>query len=68
MINAITGSMLDSDSRAYLDFTQGSAANSLGHSPAVLVAEHQQGVRLWVDDLRAFVPLCPEADAQPGRP
>ena len=27
-----------------------------------LVAEHQQGVRLWVDDLRAFVPLCPEAD------
>ena len=29
--------MWDSDSRAYLDFTQGSAANSLGHSPAVLV-------------------------------
>ncbi len=28
-----------------------------------LVAEHQQCVRLWVDDLRAFVPLCPEADA-----
>ena len=28
-----------------------------------LVAEHQVAVRLWVDDLRAFVPLCPEADA-----
>ena len=28
-----------------------------------LVAEHQQSVRLWVDDLQAFVPLCPEADA-----
>ena len=28
-----------------------------------LVAEHQQSVRLWVDDLSAFVPLCPEADA-----
>ncbi|OKA27598.1 hypothetical protein BOH74_04385 [Pseudomonas versuta] len=28
-----------------------------------LVAEHQQTVRLWVDDLQAFVPLCPEADA-----
>lgn len=27
----------DSDDRAYLDFTQGSAANSLGHSPSVLV-------------------------------
>ena len=32
-----------------------------------LVAEHQQGVRLWVDDLRAFVPLCPEADVQAAR-
>ena len=32
-----------------------------------LVAEHQQGVRLWVDDLRAFVPLCPEADVDAGR-
>ena len=29
--------MWDSDSRAYLDFTQGGAANSLGHSPAVLI-------------------------------
>ena len=29
--------MWDSDSRAYLDFTQGGAANSLGHSPAALV-------------------------------
>ena len=28
-----------------------------------LVAEHQVPVRLWVDDLQAFVPLCPEADA-----
>ena len=28
-----------------------------------LVAEHQQSVRLWVDDLKAFAPLCPEADA-----
>ncbi|WP_166366258.1 aspartate aminotransferase family protein [Pseudomonas akapageensis] len=27
----------DSDGRAYLDFTQGGAANSLGHSPSVLV-------------------------------
>ncbi len=26
----------DSDDRAYLDFTQGGAANSLGHSPSVL--------------------------------
>jgi uncharacterized repeat protein (TIGR03837 family) len=29
-----------------------------------LVAEHGLGVRLWVDDLGAFVRLCPEADAQ----
>ncbi|MEB0206973.1 elongation factor P maturation arginine rhamnosyltransferase EarP [Pseudomonas sp. CCC3.1] len=28
-----------------------------------LVAEHQVHVRLWVDDVQAFVPLCPEADA-----
>ncbi|WP_060480011.1 MULTISPECIES: elongation factor P maturation arginine rhamnosyltransferase EarP [Pseudomonas] len=28
-----------------------------------LVAEHGVAVRLWVDDLRAFVPLCPQADA-----
>ena len=28
-----------------------------------LVAEHQVPVRLWVDDLNAFVPLCPDADA-----
>lgn len=28
-----------------------------------LVAEHGVGVRLWVDDLHAFVPLCPEARA-----
>ncbi|MBK5353795.1 aminotransferase class III-fold pyridoxal phosphate-dependent enzyme [Pseudomonas sp. TH41] len=27
----------DSDDRAYLDFSQGSGANSLGHSPSVLV-------------------------------
>ena len=27
----------DSDDRAYLDFTQGGGANSLGHSPTVLV-------------------------------
>lgn len=27
-----------------------------------LVAEHQQAVRLWVDDLQAFVTLCPGAD------
>ena len=27
----------DSDDRAYLDFSQGSAANSLGHSPHVLI-------------------------------
>ena len=27
----------DSDERAYLDFSQGSAANSLGHSPQVLI-------------------------------
>ncbi|APC17227.1 aspartate aminotransferase family protein [Pseudomonas frederiksbergensis] len=27
----------DSDDRAYLDFTQGGATNSLGHSPSVLV-------------------------------
>ena len=26
-----------SDERAYLDFSQGSAANSLGHSPQVLI-------------------------------
>lgn len=29
-----------------------------------LVAEHGQAVRLWVDDLNAFVRLCPEADAR----
>ena len=28
-----------------------------------LAAEHEVAVRLWVDDLQAFVPLCPEADA-----
>ena len=28
-----------------------------------LAAEHDMAVRLWVDDLQAFVPLCPEADA-----
>ncbi|MGJ3443280.1 elongation factor P maturation arginine rhamnosyltransferase EarP [Pseudomonas sp. Je.1.5.c] len=28
-----------------------------------LVAEHDLAVRLWVDDLNAFVRLCPEADA-----
>ena len=28
-----------------------------------LAAEHDLAVRLWVDDLRAFAPLCPEADA-----
>ena len=28
-----------------------------------LAAEHDLAVRLWVDDLRAVVPLCPEADA-----
>lgn len=28
----------DSDDRAYLDFSQGSAANSLGHSPRVLIS------------------------------
>ena len=27
----------DSDDRAYLDFSQGNAANSLGHSPQVLI-------------------------------
>lgn len=27
-----------------------------------LVAEHDVAVRLWVDDLNAFVRLCPEAD------
>lgn len=32
-----------------------------------LAAEHQQCVRLWVDDLKAFVPLCPEADAGVAR-
>ncbi len=29
-----------------------------------LVAEHELAVRLWVDDLGAFVRLCPEADVQ----
>jgi uncharacterized repeat protein (TIGR03837 family) len=29
-----------------------------------LVAEHGLGVRLWVDDLAAFVRICPEADDQ----
>ncbi|KTT15007.1 elongation factor P maturation arginine rhamnosyltransferase EarP [Pseudomonas putida] len=28
-----------------------------------LVAEHEVAVRLWVDDLNAFVPMCPGADA-----
>ncbi|MDT4795801.1 hypothetical protein FQZ97_283740 [compost metagenome] len=32
-----------------------------------LVAEHGQSVRLWVDDLQAFVRLCPEAVATAGR-
>ncbi|MHA6493592.1 elongation factor P maturation arginine rhamnosyltransferase EarP [Pseudomonas borbori] len=29
-----------------------------------LVAEHEVAVRLWVDDLSAFVRLCPQADMQ----
>lgn len=29
-----------------------------------LVAEHECGVRLWVDDLRAFERMCPEIDVQ----
>ncbi|WP_219272893.1 elongation factor P maturation arginine rhamnosyltransferase EarP [Pseudomonas sp. Xaverov 83] len=29
-----------------------------------LVAEHDCGVRLWVDDLRAFERMCPEIDVQ----
>jgi uncharacterized repeat protein (TIGR03837 family) len=29
-----------------------------------LVAEHNQAVRLWVDDLDAFCHLCPEANAE----
>ncbi|WP_339493360.1 elongation factor P maturation arginine rhamnosyltransferase EarP [Pseudomonas sp. EA_35y_Pfl1_P108] len=29
-----------------------------------LVAEHACAVRLWVDDLRAFEPMCPEIDVQ----
>ena len=29
-----------------------------------LVAEHGLAVRLWVDDLAAFVRLCPQADSQ----
>ncbi|CAN7549101.1 elongation factor P maturation arginine rhamnosyltransferase EarP [Pseudomonas sp. LjRoot71] len=29
-----------------------------------LVAEHDLAVRLWVDDLGAFVRLCPQADVQ----
>jgi uncharacterized repeat protein (TIGR03837 family) len=32
-----------------------------------LVAEHGLTVRLWVDDLGAFVRLCPQADAQAQR-
>ena len=32
-----------------------------------LVAEHGLVVRLWVDDLGAFVRLCPQADAQAQR-
>lgn len=32
-----------------------------------LVAEHDLAVRLWVDDLGAFVRLCPEADAHAQR-
>ena len=32
-----------------------------------LAAEHGLAVRLWVDDLGAFVRLCPQADAQAQR-
>ncbi|WP_422909157.1 elongation factor P maturation arginine rhamnosyltransferase EarP [Pseudomonas sp. MAC6] len=32
-----------------------------------LVAEHGLAVRLWVDDLGAFVRLCPQADVQAQR-
>ncbi|NIF29863.1 elongation factor P maturation arginine rhamnosyltransferase EarP [Pantoea sp. Tr-811] len=32
-----------------------------------LVAEHGLAVRLWVDDLNAFVPLCPGSDANAAR-
>lgn len=32
-----------------------------------LVAEHGQAVRLWVDDLRAFARLCPDADPRADR-
>jgi uncharacterized repeat protein (TIGR03837 family) len=32
-----------------------------------LVAEHDQAVRLWVDDLDAFARICPDADLQASR-
>ncbi|MEE1888792.1 elongation factor P maturation arginine rhamnosyltransferase EarP [Pseudomonas carassii] len=32
-----------------------------------LAAEHDLAVRLWVDDLQAFVRLCPQADSQAGQ-
>ncbi|MBD1598196.1 elongation factor P maturation arginine rhamnosyltransferase EarP [Pseudomonas typographi] len=32
-----------------------------------LVAEHGLAVRLWVDNLQAFTPLCPEADPRLAR-
>ncbi len=32
-----------------------------------LVAEHDQAVRLWVDDLETFCRLCPEANNQDAR-
>ncbi|MFZ2853354.1 MAG: elongation factor P maturation arginine rhamnosyltransferase EarP [Rhodocyclaceae bacterium] len=32
-----------------------------------LASEHGMAVRLWVDDLRAFQPLCPQIDPQQAR-
>ncbi|MHC6224649.1 elongation factor P maturation arginine rhamnosyltransferase EarP [Pseudomonas sp. X10] len=32
-----------------------------------LAAEHDLAVRLWVDDLKAFVRLCPQADSGAGQ-
>ncbi len=53
----------DSESRAYPDFTQGGAVNSLGHSPAVLI-------KAMADQAQSLINpggLLQSGNAEPGR-
>ena len=47
--------MWDSEGRAYLDFTQGGAVNSLGHSPAVLIKAMAEQAQSLINPGAAFL-------------